>query len=302
MAPLKPPQWSDAEFEADIAIGKRMFIAERTQADPDFDLIRTETQSRVVEFFEATNDLRNLTPESLQRDPDFRWFLGYCVMPPISADDLRTLTGSSLGRKVLDLESASTLIDVLVPTWDQHRMPWLREGRGATDSERATAVEVTTALIASERMKTLRRNAPAAIQQNLVSEVLTQAGFTEVPKPNRIASLDQLERGTFCGETLVGPEAAKADRPVRLFDGRLLGIGCKVTNSKINSKKRLLKDIASDAESWRRAFGTSLIPAAVISGVVDLATLKEAQNVRGTFVVWQHNMNPLSEFVRDATT
>jgi hypothetical protein len=298
--PLMPPHWSDKQFEEDLERARLAFIDQRNSTNTQFASIRSAVRTTVEALFQDTADLTRLTPETVNAHPDYRWSLGYCVMPPISADDLRTLTGSPLRKRVLSSEEAAALADVICRSLDRDRFPWLQDDRPADPVERALATAVTSDLIASERMKTLRRNAPAAEQQALVSDVLTTAGFREVPKPRRIESLDQLARGTFCGETLVGPDAAKADRPVRLLDGRMLGIGCKVTNSSINSRKRLLKDIASDAESWRRAFGTSLIPVAVVSGVIDLNTLKEAQNERGTFVVWQHNLAPLTEFVQAA--
>lgn len=294
---INPPRWTDDELRNDIEIARETFLSERRSEGAAFNDLRSEVFQKVSDLFELTTNLTDITATAVNVDPDFRWYLGYCSMPPTSADDLRTMTGSPLRRQKLSGEDALGVIKAIEPVLDQQRFPWLAEARHPSLFEKRMAIEVTAALIASERMKTRRRNQPAAIQQNLVSETLIHAGYREVAKPARISSLDQLNRGEFCGETLVGPDAAKADRPVRLHDGRLLAIGCKVTNSSINSRKRLLKDIASDAASWRGAFGGTCIPAAVISGVIDLATLQEAQNQRGTFIVWQHNMQPLSNFV-----
>lgn len=295
---IPPPKWSDEQLQEDIAKATQAFVLGAAATHPKLAELHSAIYYRVTQLLADSEDLRKLTPEIISNDREYRWDLGYCVMPPVSQDNLRTIVGNPLRKAVLPNDIAQSLIDAITPVVDAHRFPWLAEERAPTRPERVIAVEVTAALLASERIRTLRRTEPAMKQQEAVSQALISAGYTQVPKPGRIDVPDKLERGTFCAEVNVGPESAKADRPVRLRDGRLLAIGCKVTNSNINSRKRLLKDIASDAASWEKAFGKQCIPAAVIAGVIDLATLKEAQG-RNTFIVWQHNLQPLIDFVTD---
>lgn len=60
-----------------------------------------------------------------------------------------------------------------------------------------------------------------------------------------------------------------ADIVARLADGRVLALECKASNSEINSRKRINKEVAVDAGRWVRQFGEqNLVPAAVIQGVV----------------------------------
>lgn len=301
MTLLDFPRWSDQQFQADIAVSTANFVTGRAASNPKFAQLHTTTLARVEELFLASNNLLNLTPDVLNMNPDFRWDVGYLVMPPISQDNLRTIADNRLGRAVVDPEVATKVVAVVKAALDTPRFPWLASGRQPTPHERDKAIAVTAALLASQRILTVQRNEPAMAQQQAVTNALVAAGFTErVPKPQRIVSVDDLNRGEFCGETLVGDGAAKADRPARLRDGRLLAIGCKVTNSSINSRKRLLKDIASDAAAWTRDFGSRCIPAAVVTGVIDLATLKEAQNARNTFIVWDHDLSVLTDFVTRA--
>lgn len=88
--------------------------------------------------------------------------------------------------------------------------------------------------------------------------------------------------------------------PVRLLDGRLLAIECKVSNSAINSVKRLLRETGNKAERWRDAFGQQALPAAVLSGVYRLGNLVEAQETLQITLFWEHDLDKLAAFVTAA--
>lgn len=89
----------------------------------------------------------------------------------------------------------------------------------------------------------------------------------------------------------------KADFIVRLWDNRLLPIECKVSNSSLNSAKRLNNDAAVKAEAWRQDFGrTQVVPAAVLAGVYNLHNLEEAQ-ARGLTIFWAHDLTRLVDWI-----
>ncbi len=74
-------------------------------------------------------------------------------------------------------------------------------------------------------------------------------------------------------------------------------IECKVSNSAINSVKRLNNDVGSKATSWKRDFGLlQVVPTAVISGVYKLHNLIEAQS-RGVTIFWGHDLEPLTNWI-----
>jgi hypothetical protein len=147
-------------------------------------------------------------------------------------------------------------------------------------------------------MRTYQRNTPARAQEAQVSDALITAGFEPVTT-RYILSLEDIERGTFTsGECRVGDH--KCDRAVRLYDGRLLAIECKVSNSAVNSKKRLNNDVGAKAAAWRKDFGEQLITAAVLAGVYALGNLTSAQSHDGVTILWAHDLQPLVSFVRDA--
>jgi hypothetical protein len=84
---------------------------------------------------------------------------------------------------------------------------------------------------------------------------------------------------------------------VGLWDGRVVPIECKVSNSATNSVKRLNNDAASKAEAWRIDFGAmQVIPTAVLSGVYKLHNLEDAQQ-RGLKLFWAHDIARLTDWV-----
>jgi len=111
----------------------------------------------------------------------------------------------------------------------------------------------------------------------------------------KVDTLDDLDRGWFSSEVLLA--GSKCDVPIRLKDGRLLALECKVTNSAINSVKRLNRETGGKADQWRRAFGEQVIPAAVLAGVFKLGNLVDAQDRQGIAIFWEHHLDQLFEFV-----
>lgn len=106
--------------------------------------------------------------------------------------------------------------------------------------------------------------------------------------------------GEFCPEARLG--SRKADLIVGLWDGRVMPIECKVSNSSTNSVKRLNNDAAVKAEVWRHDFGdTKVVPVAVLGGVYKLHNLEEAQR-RGLTLYWAHRLDDLIAWIEQTRT
>ncbi len=74
-------------------------------------------------------------------------------------------------------------------------------------------------------------------------------------------------------------------------------IECKVSNSELNSIKRLTNDAGVKARVWIDDLGrNNVVPAAVLSGVFGLRHLIEAQE-RGLTLFWAHSLDQLLAFV-----
>jgi hypothetical protein len=120
--------------------------------------------------------------------------------------------------------------------------------------------------------------------------------LTKVKARNIPGVRDFLAPGEFCRQSAVG--STRADFTIGLRD-RLLAIECKSSNSEVNSYKRLNHEVGNKAASWKRSFGETVVPAAVLAGVFKLENLNSAQSA-GIAVFWEHDLETLSGYVRAA--
>ena len=120
-------------------------------------------------------------------------------------------------------------------------------GWESQDHDRKAATLLTTALLAMRRVETLRRHQGKQLQEQRVEQKLTRSNYKKVGT-RRIRTLGDAPRsGQFCREILVGDR--KADFVISLWNGRTMGLECKVSNSSTNSVKRLNNNAAVKAES-----------------------------------------------------
>lgn len=296
-----PPVWSPSELEQQRAASIELFRIERTSEPLEQYLTQFEVSKAAIDtILEMTVDLRMVEDSAAEvlGDADLADVARYLASPPISNDDLRTIADSTTTPSKVrnDPEAARRLMRVILLGLDRERFPWFSEGRQATEAERNTAAVSTAVMHAFRWVETWRRNNGKQMQESAVKSFLAnQCNFIEVPT-RKIPNLSQAPNpGEFCGETLVGTR--KADIAVRLLDGRLMPIECKVSNSGTNSYKRINNDAAVKATVWRSEFGSvNIIPAAMMSGVFVLNNLKYAQE-KGLHLFWAHEMDPLRVFL-----
>ena len=139
-----------------------------------------------------------------------------------------------------------------------------------------------------------RRGSASVEQEATVGAVLKAAGFVFDEARTTIEYPDNLERGHYSKERNVG--GAKCDVPVRLYDGRLLALECKVSNGPKNGWKRVQREVGGKARVWSAKYGEQVRTAVVLAGVFDLKCLTDTQKAGVTFF-WQHDLAPLHEFV-----
>jgi hypothetical protein len=285
---LSPPLWTLEQLTQGVARGIEIFRDERlNEAREDYSSHFNEAQSAVEDLLELSTDLATLTQTggSAVADAGYLEALRYLAAPPVSFDDLETLSGVA-GR---DFENQwPIVVGTILALVDTHRFPWVVDGREPTEAERRAAVVSTAAQIAARRILTARANESKNAQEELVKAALRAAGFDEV-RPRVISTLRTAPRpGEFCGESMLG--SRKADLVISLWDDRVLAIECKVSNSKINSVKRVKNDAAVKAKLWIQELGDRLIvPAAVIAGVYHPPNLLSAQH-DGLTIWWSHDI------------
>ena len=301
MSPIEPPRWGDQQFEEQLTAAKAAFCEERLREPLEQYLeVFDEYAARVRALLLGTDHLTNWTGafEIVLSDEVGMDVLRYVAGPPISADDLKTLADASLapGRLRNDPEMADRVLEVVLTSLDAKRFPWVAEQRQPDLAERQAATVASASLMATQRVQTDRKNFAKTKQEKQGADYLSGIGMTQVGPRDIATSDDAPSRGSFCGECMCGDR--KADLVVRLYDGRLMPIECKVSNSATNSVKRLNNDAAIKAEAWIKQFGTlQTVPTAVLSGVFKRHNLVQAQQA-GLTIFWAHDLGPLGEFVR----
>lgn len=296
----EPPKWSEKDLARESDEAVRRFRDMRINEPLEDYLSHFETYRQQVEtLIEGTVDLTRLSSQAVEllTSPEQLTAVRYLASPAISEDDLKVLADAALTPKRLraDPEMARRVIDTVLLGLDRERFPWVAEDREPSEAERATAVVSTAALIATQKVQTGRRTRAKKDQEGAVADALRSAGFVEAPT-RRIESFSDFPGcGEFCAEAHLGER--KADLIVGLWDGRIMPIECKVSNSSTNSVKRLNNDTAAKARTWLQEFGTATcVPAAVLSGVFKVHNLVAAQS-NGLTLFWSHDLGSLVEFV-----
>lgn len=304
--PKDARKWSRQEILRDVEQAKELFRQRRLE----------EPKERYLEAFKslerANKKVVELLPglladpvdprllSSLVREEDLLTAFRYLGAPPISTDDLETLLGNTLAPTLIarDSERAKNLVDILRRILDPKRFPWIYENRPASKSEKNAAVLASCVAASAQRVQTSRRSDERDAVEGAVRALLSEMGWTREPSPRKgiqVLLTDAPQNGTFMIGCTVGEH--NADIVVRLADGRVLALECKASNSEINSRKRINKEVAVDAGSWVRQFGEqNVVPAAVIQGVFNPAYLTVAQETPVVFF-WAHRLTDLKRFL-----
>jgi len=297
----QPPAWTQAQLaEACLRSAEHFREGRGTEPLEAYLELFDEYRGVVEEVLEETVDLTMLADVALSilSDKRKREVFRYLSGPPVSEDDLRTLmqAQSIAPNRLRDDPELLTRIVAFMRDWhDRRRFPWVGNGHEASERERGAAILATTALLAMRRLETVRRNEGKGLQEHMVAVQLRRSNFVEVPT-RRIMTLNNAPRaGEFCPESMLG--ARKADFVIGLFVGRTMALECKVSNSEVNSIKRVNNDAAVKAEVWLTDFGTlQVVPAAVLGGVFNPRHLEDAQR-RGLALFWAHDLQALTAWL-----
>ncbi|HLG68817.1 MAG TPA: XamI family restriction endonuclease [Chloroflexota bacterium] len=189
------------------------------------------------------------------------------------------------------------MLKVIMSSLDPKRFPSLfgQAARKPADDEILAAQRWTAGLLAAQRAVTGRRSAAARRQEMAVEVALLgpPLHFAKVKARDIANAREFLAPGEFCRQSKVG--GTRADFSIGLRD-RLLLIECKASNSEVNSYKRLNHEIGDKATVWKRSFGESVVPAAVLAGVFKVDNLAEAQR-SGIAIFWEHDFGTLIDYL-----
>ncbi len=251
----------------------------------------------VSDLLDATRDLVDVNSPAIAGRNDPRCEAArYHAGPPLSDDDLITVARAP---QLWESDRFEAFVTVIQETTDPLRFPWLfvEPKRVPTAEERDLAVKWTAGLVAARRASTLRRSEPSRRQERQVDNALATASpkFSKI-KARPVTSMRDLRPGAYSGQSKVA--GTRADLAIALLDGqRLLALECKVSNSEVNSYKRLNHEVGNKRRAWQQAFGDPCLTGAVLAGSFSVETLVAAQEA-GIYLFWEHDLNSLVEFVK----
>lgn len=293
--------WSSDRLEADRQVAIATFRSARiTEPLEQYVAAFDETLETVRALLERTADLELLAEGAaeLLANPGLATAVRYLAGPPLSADDLKVIAdvpSLAPGRIGANPQQARSVVSAVGAGLDRRRFPWVADNRKPSSAERDASVLATAALIASQRIQTARRSEGKTAQERAVRDALLGDGLTEVSVRAVEQLADAPAAGAFCREAMFG--SRKADLVVGLWDGRKMPLECKVSNSELNSIKRLNNDAAVKAVEWVRDFGArGVTPAAVLAGVFKRSHLEYAQS-RGLAIFWAHDLVQLTTYI-----
>ena len=239
----------------------------------------------------------DILAELLRQETSRRVFC-YLMGPPISEDDLKTLAETTLAprRIAAKKDEAGRLRDIAFKLLDPRRFAWIAQRRTPIEGEIEAAIIATAALIANTKVQTGRRTGAMRHQERIVKDLLLKMGFEEIRARPILSSAFGPKPKQFMGEAAV--VGAKGDVIAGLSDGRILIVECKVSNSAINSRKRLVHDTGGKATIWYDNAGRSnIVVTAVLSGVYGVSDLQHAQSDQGVYLFWDHRLSDLTDFI-----
>jgi hypothetical protein len=237
--------------------------------------------------------------------------LRYTAGPPVSSDDLTVLADvPSVARKVLLEEEGGIekVLEVVLQAFDRGRFPWLSERppREASDAERERAIFASAAILASAQMSTERRHQEGtksdAIAAGLLGLGLVEAKRRTIRDWGDIPAVGTFYRKARSDGTVDGREMkSRVDFVIRTEVSSADVLLCRVSNSALNSRKRLLKEALPIARDWQAMLGAVRTRTAIVlGGVYDPDTLARAQS-DDLKLFWFHRIPELLHYLSDRT-
>lgn len=288
----RPRPWSDRQLDEDRATSLAL-LNETAGLDRDattYSAAFGQSAEIIDELFARSDALLHLDAEAVGGRPDLLGVARFLVGPPLSQDNLDRLVGPGMGRVSVPTDVVEAALSLITPAIDPLRFPWVAARRSPTESELAAARLATLTLIATERARTLQRIAARRLE--LLAYQALEAGGLTLARGQAKPLPWALPPGTYCREARVAGTNCDVPAHVRAHEIAFL-IECKGSSTQINGTKRL-KSIKEAAATWRRSFGDQVLTVAVISGAFKLEDLRATQ-ADGVYVVWEHDMAPLSE-------
>lgn len=299
----QPRRYTREELESAAFLASDHFKRMREEAESSvaayYNSVFDHTYSELEQILSSTNQLRNLEDMAAQLFGDgYLDTLRYMERPTLSSDDFKKLseTNTSASSKLSQPENAALAMEYLLRNLNTRLFPWFDSGESPTDSDLHAAKHAVAALVADQKTKTMLRNRQSQTQESAVREALiADAGFTEVEAHDFRMLAQGPEPGqVFHKETSI--DGVKADVVFGLYDGRVMALECKVSNTAVNSYKRLIHETTDKIVKWNNMFGSNgIVGGCVLQGVFTVDNLVSAQQA-GVSIFWSANLRELTDY------
>lgn len=280
-----------------------------------FRTTRVETTEQVKGALLATNDLRSMTPATLQKSPGALPTLRMCTAPPLAVDRLVGLAGTSRNTvgamekgklpsrmPAADLQSdLANVCRIISRLLDRDIFPWLADGKSPNDRERERASTIVADRLCSAVANPIVRNAQERRQLKMIGDYLNSRGYRkQVPPAGQ--SLREMVAGTYTFRLNV--TVGKSHRlnipmdvvvqPKRLRRNRVpILIEAKSAGDFANTNKRR-KEEATKVRQLRAQFGDDLVFLLFLCGYFgpDYLGYEAAEGIDW---VWEHRIEDLAK-------
>lgn len=301
---LEPPIYSESELKQSAQLAIEDFRIQRTNDEIALATYYSRAFHKafadVQYVFNATDNLTRLAKglQMLLTD-GYLGILRYLCRPTVSDDDFTNLSGvatrarSSLGSN----ENVQRTAGFLNRNLNEDLFPWLVSGQAVSEPDLLAAKRAVAALIAEQQTKTAMRGKASKAQEKEVRTIIQErCGYKVIPSRSFNIIREAPNPGElFDRETTVA--GTKADVVLGLRDGRFMALECKVSNTEVNSFKRLNHEVVEKVVKWTNAFGKNgVVAGAVLQGCFKVTDLARAQD-DGAALFWSRDLEPLVDFI-----
>jgi hypothetical protein len=307
----KPHLW-----KADIAASVDLFNQWFMRFAPEtFRATRVEATAKVKAALQATGDLRQITPETLQDHPSALSTLRMCTAPPLAVDRLIGLANANknlVGRMedgkltakmaTADLQAElAKLCLIIARLLDRDIFPWLDGTTLPNEHERDRAAAIVADRLCSAVANPIIRNAQEQRQLELIGAWLEARGYRKQPHP-ATRLLAEMAPGTYAFRmNLVVGQSRKVNIPVDVViqpkkphkSGWPVLIEAKSAGDFTNTNKRR-KEEATKIHQLQAAYSQDISFVLFLCGYFGSDYLGY-EAAEGIDWVWEHRLDDLAE-------
>ncbi len=171
---------------------------------------RVETTEQVQIGLESLNDLMEISPEQIIKDPSIISVLRMCTCPPLARDRLtglgylntsivQTLEGGNLPKRMLkdDLKkNLKSICNIIIKLLDKDIFTWIETKKIPTKEEKHRAATVIADRLCGAVADPIIRNSQEQRQLKVISEYLEGKGYKRKNHPTD-TPITAMENGTY---------------------------------------------------------------------------------------------------------